>query len=94
MKARQYIFDRAKEKYGAHFLTAVLYCMYEVSMAGKKKNEKESLATFRRITRYDQMIASGTYPSGKNFIDEFETSEATVHRDLDALRYDFARTNI
>ena len=58
-------------------------------MAGKKKQEKESLATFRRITRYDQMIASGTYPSVKKFIDEFGTSEATVHRDLDALRYDF-----
>lgn len=58
-------------------------------MAGKKKQEKESLATFRRITRYDQMIASGTYPNVKKLIDEFETSEATVHRDLDALRYDF-----
>ena len=58
-------------------------------MAGKKKQEKESLATFRRITRYDQMIAAGTYPSVKKLIDEFETSEATVHRDLDALRYDF-----
>lgn len=58
-------------------------------MAGKKKQEKESLATFRRITRYDQLIASGTYPSVKRLIDEFETSEATVHRDLEALRYDF-----
>lgn len=58
-------------------------------MAGKKKLEKESLATFRRITRYDQMIASGTYPSVKKLIAEFETSEATVHRDLEALRNDF-----
>ncbi len=51
--------------------------------------EKESLATFRRITRYDQMIAAGKYPSVQTLKDEFETSEATVHRDLEALRNDF-----
>ena len=62
-------------------------------MAGKKE-ERESLATFRRITRYDQMIASGSYPSVQDFRDEFEISEATVHRDLDALRDDFGAGNI
>lgn len=58
-------------------------------MAGKKKRQKESLATFRRITDMDKMIASGTYPNVQEFKDKFEISEATVHRDLDALRYDF-----
>ena len=58
-------------------------------MRKRKNGEKESLATFRRITQYDRMIASGIYPSIKDFIDTFGISEATVHRDLIALRYDF-----
>lgn len=58
-------------------------------MANKKKNEKESLATYRRIVWYDQKIAAGTYPSVKTFMEKWEISESTVHRDLDALRDDF-----
>nr|WP_318715456.1 WYL domain-containing protein [uncultured Treponema sp.] len=58
-------------------------------MPGKKKDEKESLATYRRIVWYDEKIASGTYPNVKTFMDKWEISEATVHRDLDALRDDF-----
>lgn len=50
---------------------------------------RESIATFRRIIKYDKMIASGKFPNVQDFKDEFEISEATVHRDLDALRYDF-----
>lgn len=50
---------------------------------------RENLATFRRIIQYDKMIASGRYPNVQDFKEEFEISEATVHRDLDALRYDF-----
>lgn len=58
-------------------------------MAKKTKDERESLATFRRIVEYDKLIASGKYPSVADFQKKFEISEATVHRDLDALRYDF-----
>lgn len=58
-------------------------------MPGKKKDEKESLATYRRIVWYDEKIAAGTYPNVKTFMDKWEISEATVHRDLDALRDDF-----
>lgn len=54
-----------------------------------KSHSRESLATFRRIVQYDKMIASGTFPGVQDFMREFEISEATVHRDLDALRYDF-----
>ena len=61
-------------------------------MAKTKSNlnkEHESFATFKRIVRYDEMIASGTYPNVEDFRREFKVSEATVHRDLDALRMDF-----
>ena len=58
-------------------------------MPGKKKNEKESLATYRRIIWYDERIASGAHPNVQDFMDHWGISEATVHRDLDALRYDF-----
>ena len=61
-------------------------------MAKTKSNlnkEHESFATFKRIVRYDEMIASGTYPNVQDFRREFKVSEATVHRDLDALRMDF-----
>ncbi|MBR5954334.1 MAG: WYL domain-containing protein, partial [Methanobrevibacter sp.] len=51
--------------------------------------EHESFATFKRIVRYDEMIASGTYPNVEDFRREFKVSEATVHRDLDALRWQF-----
>ena len=51
--------------------------------------EHESFATFKRIVRYDEMIAGGTYPNVQDFMDEFDISEATVHRDLDALRWEF-----
>lgn len=51
--------------------------------------EHESFATFHRILRYDEMIASGKYPNVQDFMKEFEISEATVHRDLAALRFDF-----
>lgn len=54
-----------------------------------QKEKRESLATFRRIVQYDKMIASGTYPNVQDFAATFEISRATVHRDLDALRYDF-----
>ena len=61
-------------------------------MKQKKSNlnkEHESFATFKRIVRYDEMIASGTYPNVEDFRKEFKVSEATVHRDLDALRWQF-----
>lgn len=58
-------------------------------MTKKTKNERESLATFRRIVEYDKLIANGKYPSVADFQKKFEISEAIVHRDLDALRYDF-----
>ena len=61
-------------------------------MAKTKSNlnkEHESFATFKRIVRYDEMIASGTYPNVQDFRREFKVSEATVHRDLDALRWQF-----
>lgn len=58
-------------------------------MAKKTKDERESLATFRRIVEYDKLIANGKYPSVADFQKKFEISEATVHWDLDALRYDF-----
>lgn len=67
----------------------IIIWVQEAVMSGKKKQEKESLATFRRITEMDRMIASGAYPNVQAFRDKFEISEATVHRDLDALRYDF-----
>lgn len=51
--------------------------------------EHESFATYKRIVRYDEMIASGTYPNVEDFRREFKVSEATVHRDLDALRWQF-----
>ena len=35
------------------------------------------------------MIASGTYPNVEDFRKEFKVLEATVHRDLDALRWQF-----
>lgn len=54
-----------------------------------KKDTKESLATYRRIIWYDEQIAAGNYPGVKTFMDKFEISEATVHRDLQALRGDF-----
>lgn len=56
--------------------------------------EHESFATFRRIVKYDEMIASGKYPNVQDFMNEFEISEATVHRDLDALRYDFGAESV
>lgn len=54
-----------------------------------QKEKRESLATFRRIVQYDKMIASGIFPNVQDFADTFEISHATVHRDLDALCYDF-----
>ena len=66
-------------------------------MSKKKSDlskEHESFATFKRIVRYDEMIASGTYPSVRDFRNEFGISEATVHRDLDALRYDFGASSV
>ena len=56
--------------------------------------EHESFATFRRIVKYDEMIASGKYPNVQDFMNKFEISEATVHRDLDALRYDFGAESV
>ena len=61
-------------------------------LMSKKSNlnkEHESFATFERILRYDEMIASCTYPNVEDFRKEFKISEATVHRDLDALRWQF-----
>lgn len=58
------------------------------------EKKKESFATYRRILKMDKMIASGSYPSVHNFMDEFEISEATVNRDLDALRRDYGAEDI
>ena len=36
--------------------------------------EHESFATFHRILRYDEMIASGKYPNVQDFMKEFEAN--------------------
>lgn len=56
--------------------------------------KKESLSTYRRILIIDKLIASGSYPNVKTFMEKCEVSEATINRILDALRRDFGAEDI
>src|SRR5574344_2460497 len=59
-----------------------------------EKMKKESLSTYRRILIIDKLIASGSYPNVKTFMEKCEVSEATINRILDALRRDFGAEDI